>query len=137
MTLTLIDAAGAVHCHEVLWSQPHKKLLRLALRGISTREQAQVLIGWGVYIDRTDLPALEHDTHYWVDLLGMEVFTPAGRALGKVQEIIPTGANDVYVIRPTDGREADEILVPAIASVVLDIDVPNRRMVVELPEGLV
>jgi 16S rRNA processing protein RimM len=54
-----------------------------------------------------------------------------------VQEIIPTGANDVYVIRPTDGREADEILVPAIASVVLDIDVPNRRMVVELPEGLV
>lgn len=134
--VTLIDAHGVLQRHRVVSSQLYKKVLRLRLTEVTTREQAEALIGWGVFIDRSDLPELDQDTHYWVDLLGMEAVTPQGRRLGLLREIIPTGANDVYVIRPEGGTEADEILVPAIASVVIDIDLDGRRMVIDLPEGL-
>jgi 16S rRNA processing protein RimM len=54
-----------------------------------------------------------------------------------VVQIIPTGANDVYVVQPPDRGPQEEILIPAITSVVLDIDVPAQRMRVELPDGLI
>jgi 16S rRNA processing protein RimM len=66
------------------------------------------------------------------DLVGCEVVTEAGEALGTFRDIIATGANDIYVV----GEGPAEILVPAIKSVVLSIDVEKRRIVVDLPKGL-
>lgn len=134
--LTLKDEAGRTSRHKVIWSTPYKSSVRMALSGVATREQAEAVVGCDVFIARRDLPPLEADTHYWADVLGMDVFTTGGDHLGRVAQIIPTGANDVYVVRSQTDAGQTEILVPAIASVVLDIDVERRRMRVELPEGL-
>jgi 16S rRNA processing protein RimM len=135
--LVLMDAHGGSQCREVLWSQPHKQVMRLALAGITQREQAEALAGWGVYIAKKDLPPLDADTYYWSDLIGIAVHTAEGEHLGAIEQIIPTGANDVYVVKTVPGHAVKEILLPAIESVILDIDVPGRRMRVQLPEGLI
>ncbi|MBI5062736.1 MAG: 16S rRNA processing protein RimM [Desulfatitalea sp.] len=135
--LVLMDAQGNVQPCEIVWSQAHKQVVRLALEGITHREQAEAMKGWGVFIAKKDLPPLEADTYYWSDLIGMAVYTTEGECLGQVEQIIPTGANDVYVVKTPPGHAVEEILLPAIESVIIEIDVPGRRMQVQLPEGLI
>jgi len=66
------------------------------------------------------------------DLAGCQVFTVEGRDLGVLQDVLPTGANDVYVV----GEGANEVLIPALKSVVKKIDIQNKRIEVDLPKGL-
>ncbi len=133
----LIDPDGRRQTFAPLWARPHtKNIVRLALGHVTTRDQAEGLTGSLVAIPRSQLPPLEEDTHYWVDLIGLAVQDRAGNPIGRVREIMPTGANDVYVIETAHAPPADEILLPAISSVILEIDLPRGIMVVEIPEGL-
>lgn len=133
----LIDPAGGQTVYRIVAAKPHKQVVRLTLGGVETRDAAGGLSGCRVCIQRQGLPPLAPDTYYWSDLIGMAVHDLTGRYLGEVVQIIPTGANDVYAVRTPDGQPVDEILVPAIASVVLEIDLAARRMRVDLPEGLI
>ena len=132
----MIDPAGRRSRCEVLWAKPQKNGLRLAIKDVTTRDQAESLAGCELWIPRKRLPPLDEDTHYWVDLIGMSVFTADGEYLGGISDIIATGANDVYVVATPEGYPVEEILLPAIASVVLEVDEAGRKMIVELPEGL-
>jgi len=135
--LTMIDTAGhRSHC-EVLWTRPQKNGICLALKDVTTRDQAEALTGCELSIPRKNLPPLDEDTHYWIDLIGLSVFTTDGEHLGRITDVIATGANDVYVLTTPEGYRVKEILLPAIASVILDVDVAGQKMVVELPEGLI
>lgn len=66
------------------------------------------------------------------DLAGCEVVTTSGEVLGTLRDVLPTGSNDVFVV----GEGPAEILVPALKSVVLRIDLEKRRIEVDLPQGL-
>ena len=133
----VIESAQGRRAYQIAQCQPYKNVVRLVLERVATREQAEALSGCGVLIPKADLPALEGGDHYWVDLIDLSVYSTTGQALGRVTGIIATGANDVYVVRPADSDPAGEILVPAIASVVIEIDMARGRMIVDLPEGLV
>ncbi len=74
----------------------------------------------------------EQNKYLVKDLVGFEVVTPAGEVLGIFQDIIETGANDIFVV----GEGPAEILVPVIKSVVLNVDSDQRRILVDLPQGL-
>jgi 16S rRNA processing protein RimM len=76
---------------------------------------------------------LEQGEYYHHQLLGLEVIDENGKPLGLLSSILETGANDVYVVRDQTGAE---ILVPAIDSVVLDIDLDNKHVRVHLLSGL-
>ncbi len=117
---------------EVIWVKPHSKGALMALSGVSDRDAAEKLRGAAIYVDKRRLPALETESYYWFELIGMEVFTQDGVFLGRLESILPTGSNDVYVVRLADR----ETLVPALASVVRRVDTERRRMEVVLPEGL-
>lgn len=133
----LVDPKGVPMRAAVREAKTHKNVVRLTLADVNTRSQAEALVGWGVFIPKSELPELAQDTYYWKDLIGMAVYTGSEELLGSVEQIIPTGANDVYVVRATTGQPVREILIPAIASVVIDIDVAKGRMTVVLPEGLI
>ena len=135
--LTLIDQAGNLQLCQVLRASAHKHIVRLTLAGVATREQAEAIAKRAICIEKRKLPPLEPDTHYWIDLIGMSVYSLTGEYLGRIEEIIPTGANDVYVVKTPAGHPAKEILIPAIASVIQEVDVQNRCMRVALPEGLI
>ncbi len=117
---------------EVLWVKPHSKGALMALSGVGDRDTAAKLGGAALYIDKRRLPTLDEENYYWFELIGMEVYTQDGVFLGRLESILPTGSNDVYVVREADR----ETLVPALASVVRRIDTAQRRMEVVLPEGL-
>ena len=133
----MIDPDGRLSRCEVLWARSQKKGVRLAFKDVTTRDQAESLVGCELWIPRKSLPPLDEDTHYWVDLIGLAVFTRDGESLGQISDIIATGANDVYVVKTPKGYPVQEILLPAIASVVLEVDEDDRKMIVELPEGLI
>ena len=66
------------------------------------------------------------------EIVGCEVVTVQGESLGRLRDVLPTGGNDVFVV----GEGKAEILIPALKSVVLEIDPTNRRITVDLPDGL-
>ena len=86
-----------------------------------------------VYIQYEDLLVLPDNEYYHHDLVGMRVFSIEEKEIGVLVEIILTGANDVYVIKPHN-RDAKEILIPAIKSVVKKVDTENKKMTVKLQE---
>lgn len=110
----------------------HKRVFLLALEGIASIEAAEKWVGYQLCIYESSLPHPEEGSYYWYQIIGLEVFTVDNRRLGRVTEIFPTGSNDVYVVR--EGKR--EVLIPAIDSVVVDIDLKHKVLRVNLPEGL-
>jgi 16S rRNA processing protein RimM len=110
----------------------HTRGALIALREITGREQAQALVGANLFVDRSELPEPTDDSHYWIDLIGLRVYSVQGEYLGQLASIIETGSNDVYVVKNNE----QEILIPALASVVRKIELDRGRMEVDLPEGL-
>lgn len=108
--------------------------VRLALEGVETREQAQDLRGRYVLAQAGVLPPLPDGEYYWHELIGCRVEDTAGRAIGTVREILETGAHDVLAIEAEDGRRH---LVPTAEHFLREVDVPGRRLVVELVPGLI
>jgi len=130
----LIDAMGSPRSYEIRWVQPHKRAVLFCLQTVDSRELAETLIGRKIYVRRSDLPELEEGTHYWFDLIGLSVESADGQYLGRLHSIIPTGSNDVYVVKDSDRDR--EMLIPALASVVVAIDLEARTMKVDPPDGL-
>ena len=106
-------------------------LIRLA--GIEDRDAADRLREQYVYVSLDEAVPLEADEVYLFQVIGLQVETPRGEILGRVVDLIETGANDVYVVR---GSAYGEILIPAIKGVVLSTDVDAGRMIVEPMPGL-
>jgi 16S rRNA processing protein RimM len=107
-------------------------LLLIKLREIRNREDAALMKGEPVLVRASDLPALPEDTYYHYQLIDMTVVDTAGAELGRLTEVISTGANDVYVVT----GDGSELLVPALAGVVVAVDVAERRMTIAVPEGI-
>ena len=119
--------------HTVISVRPHQGRFLLKLSECVDRNQAEQYRGLEVRIllDRTDpLPA---GVYYHRQILGLQVIELDGRVLGEVSEILETGGNDVYVVRAPSGAE---LLLPAISSVILEIDLENGRVRVAIPQGL-
>ncbi|MEA2641771.1 MAG: rRNA processing protein RimM [Chloroflexota bacterium] len=104
----------------------------LKLAGVESRDEAERLRGQTLYVDEADAVKLPSGTYFWHDIVGLTVKTSAGEALGIVSEILPTGSNDVYVVR--SGRR--DLLIPAIKDVVREIDLDRRIMIIDVIEGL-
>ncbi len=136
MLLHLKDSHGNGFALKVVWAKQHSKTILLSLEGIRNCGQAEELIGSELFIEKAALEALEEGTYYWVDLMGLSVYSLTGDYIGKVSSIVQTGSNDVYVVKRIDGTTEIEVLIPALASVVKEIDLNERVMRVVLPEGL-
>jgi len=131
-TLKMMSPGDMRTDYSIEWVRPHKRNFLVRLKGVNDRNQAQALSGSRIVINRSDLPVLEDDTFYWVDLIGMDVYTIADRYLGQIKAIIPTGSNDVYVV----SHKEVETLVPALKTVITDVNRATNMMRVDLPEGL-
>ena len=101
--------------------------------GLDDISQAELLKNAVVTTDREQLGELPDGEYYIADLIGCEVKSEDGEVYGKLVDVLPTGSNDVYVVK----REAKrDLLIPVIDDVVLDVDINNKKIVVRLMEGL-
>jgi 16S rRNA processing protein RimM len=126
------DPRGKVKPYEILEVTRQPTRLILHLKDIQTLEEAQSLAGKEIFIQKGSLPALPEGEYYWFEILGMEVETEEGKRIGRIKEILPTGANDVYVVQ----GEKREIFLPAIERVIQSIDRIGKVMKVIWMEGL-
>lgn len=110
-----------------------KKQVLLKLKGIDTIEEAEKYREDYLKINRNREEKLPEDTYYIVDLIGLDVYTENGELLGKLDDIFYTGSNDVYVVKNSEGKQ---ILLPAISDVIKNIDLEQKKIVVNLIEGL-
>jgi 16S rRNA processing protein RimM len=134
--ILLINPQGFEKSYKIKWVKPHGQLILLSLKGVENRNSVETLMGSVFFIERANLPELEDGSYYWVDIIGISVFTTDDEYIGLVESIIPTGSNDVYVVRNPDNAHDNETLIPAIESVILKIDLKRKTMRVDLPEGL-
>jgi 16S rRNA processing protein RimM len=128
----LESRSGQKSQYKIKKIDPAGKFLFIELKDISDVDAAQALVGFKLLLPRSLLDVLPADEYYWSDIIGLDVYTPESRHLGRIVSVFPTGSNDVYICRGDDG----EILIPAIADVIVNVDLASHRITVNLPEGL-
>lgn len=114
---------------EIEKCRTQKNLVIVKIKGIDDINVVEKLKGKIVSVYEEDLPSLTEGTYYIKDLIGLDVITDDGRELGKLDDVIQTGANDVYNV--------NGILLPVIDEVVKKIDLENHKIVVHLIDGLI
>lgn len=108
------------------------KVLVAKLQGLDDREEARLLAGYEICIERSLLPALAQDDYYWYQLEGLKVINSPGELLGTVDHLLETGANDVMVVKPCAGSLDDrERLLPYTDDCVLEVNLAAGEMRVE------
>lgn len=116
----------------VEWARPHQGMVRLKLAGCDDRRAAEALRGAWLQVRTAEAPLPGEGEYYYYQLIGLRVYSDAAEDLGQVEEVLPTGSNEVLVVRGPQG----ELLLPMTAEVVLAIDLDAGCMRVHLLEGL-
>ena len=114
--------------------RPHAAGMLVRFRGVKAPEAAGQYRNTRVYVLTADRPELPEGEYYHHQLIGLNVVTDEGRDLGLLVDILETGANDVYVVRDAVGNE---LLLPAIPLVILEVGLADRQMRVHLLDGLI
>lgn len=122
------DQHAPIRLASVRW---HGQAMLVSFKDIETPEDVGRFRNTTVYVQADELPPLPKDEYYHHQLLELRVVDQDGKLIGVLEEILETGANDVYVVR---GPEGAEILVPAIEGVVLEVNLEQGEMKVHLPE---
>lgn len=112
----------------VAQSRPFKKGYLIRFVEITTAEAADRLRGAYLQVPIEERMPLPDDTYYIDDLLGLDVFTDAGKYLGQIEEVILNPANDLYRV--------GDILIPAVSEFVREIDLDSRKVTIRPIPGL-
>jgi 16S rRNA processing protein RimM len=128
---TVLREDGATLTIEMSRRQGRRLIVKFA--GVGDRTAAEGLRGAVLVVPESWLPELAEGEWWAYQLEGCEVRTASGRVLGIVKEVIPNPANDLWVAVDDEGNET---LIPALADLLLDIDVNARTIVVRDVPGL-
>lgn len=130
--LSLPGAARGSHTtwksFELLEGKKHGKGLVVRLSSCHDRDDAASITNAEIGIDRSLLPSLPADEHYWEDLIGLEVITENGQILGHVDSLFETGANDVLVVKDEKNENREHLLPYVPEEYILEIDLEKRQM---------
>lgn len=109
------------------------RLSVVRFEGILDRTAASQVRGTKLYVPAERLPKLPPGEYYHYQVLGCDVFDEDGQALGRVTRIFNNGAHDVYEVKSEMGRE---VLIPAVDTFVVAVDLEAKKMTVRLLEGM-
>ncbi len=133
LVLRTVAPGGDESTLEIERVRDHSGRVLMKFAAIDSRTDAERLRGVRLWLDREDIGPLGEDCWFVQDLIGIEVFSEEGERLGRLVNVMPQPANDIYVVRD----ESDsEILLPAIEQVIRTVDVEGGKMVVHLMKGL-
>jgi 16S rRNA processing protein RimM len=112
--------------------QVQNEVSLLKLRGIETRETAGTFVKKELWVPEEQQIELPEGEYFIHDLIGLEVFDTDGESVGKLEEVLLNAGNNVYVVR----EDQREILIPAVPEFIKLIDLQQKKMVVQLIEGM-
>ena len=114
-------------------ARQQKNLVIIKLDGVDDRNMAETLVRGIILIpDEKALP-LEEGEYFVRDLIGLNVVDETGQHIGKIDDVLQTNANDVYVI---DTGEGDSFMIPAIKNVIQSVSLTEKKMTIHMMEGL-
>lgn len=114
-------------------SRFHKHFILATFAEITDRDQAALLSRKEVQVHQNDLVELPEGRFYIFDIIGLDVYDTQGNSLGIIKDVLQPGANDVYVVAK-DGEP--DLLLAAIESVVLEINLEEHKVIVNPPEWI-
>jgi 16S rRNA processing protein RimM len=115
---------------ESYWFQNDRLVLKFS--GYDDIEAAKALVGYEFGLPEAERVALAKDEFYDWELEGCQVESTAGLTIGKVREVMRTGGVELLVVENDDR----EVFVPMVASIVISIDVSQKKISIDPPEGL-
>lgn len=110
-----------------------KNMVILKFKEFNDINEVEKYKGKDILIPREQAVKLGPNENFIVDLIGLKVVTDEGETFGTLKDVIQTGANDVYVIEHTSGKE---YLFPAIPQCILDVDLDTQTVTVHIMDGL-
>ncbi len=110
-----------------------KQFAILKFKGFDNINDIEKYKGKSLFVTRKNAVKLKKDEYFIADLIGMKVLDEEDTEIGELKDVIETGANDVYVITMSDGKE---LLLPAIKQCILAVDVEGGTIKVHILEGL-
>ena len=123
----------ASHFFEFVSVQPHKNGFLATVKDMSTREAAQAVRQTKLYIRRDQLPQVEENEFYHVDLIGLHVQDQNKQVLGRIKAIQNFGASDILEIQRQGQKD---LLLPFHGETVVDVQLDKGYVVVHVPDGL-
>ncbi len=124
----LLKKNAATKTVEVVSGQLQNQLVVAQIKGVDDRNTAELLMGWEIFVEASQLPAAKQGEYYWSDLIGLQVENVEGIILGVIDSLLETGANDVIIVQGTERQHAIPFLQPQI---VLNIDLAAQKMRVD------
>lgn len=128
----LRDTTGRLREYRVTSVRPHKRGLLVELDGIGSVDEAEVFRNCTILASKNSFKKRAEDEYFWFELIGLDVYCEDGLFVGRLDRIIPTPANDVYVVK----RHKQEFLIPATTEVVLKVDLQEGKMVIAPLDGM-
>lgn len=128
----LVDFNGTLKEYTVESVRYQKDVVLIKLKGVDDIEEAEKLKGHYIKIPRDSAKKINEDEYFIADLLGCEVYQDE-TLLGVLDDVFTAGGSDVYVVK-RKGKQ--DLLLPAISSVIKKVDVVNQKVFVEVPRGL-
>ena len=107
----------------------------LKFKGLESRTDAEKFRDKYIYVDRENAVELEDSSYFYYDLLDCKVITTEGALVGMVCDVQNAGSCDVYFVR-TQSKDENELLIPAVSSVVKNIDIKKKEITIDLIDGL-
>lgn len=110
---------------KILSAKLHQGFAYIVFEGIGTREEAEAVAGYRIYVSGDALEPMPEGRAYIHDLLGLDVVDEKGSVLGVLSDLLHMPAHDVYEVQTASGK----VLVPAVEEFVVEIDVKRCMMV--------
>ncbi len=119
---------------ESYWFQNDRMVLKFA--GYDTIETAKALVGYEFGLPEAERVELDEDGYYDWELEGCSVENKLGETIGKVREVMRTGGVELLVIEGEGDGAGREVFVPMAESIVVEIDISQKKILIDPPEGL-
>ena len=129
----LIDTGKELIEKKVQYCKFFKQFVFVKFEGLDDINDVEKYRGCSLWVTRENAVELDEDEYFVCDMIGLKVMTDDGEELGELADVIQTGANDVYAVKTKEGRE---VLLPAIADCVLNVNLEENTMTVHVMDGL-
>lgn len=106
----------------------------LKLEEIDNIEKAKMIVGSFLEVERKNAVKLPKNTYFIFEIIGLGVYDENNIFLGKVENVISTGSNDVYIVK---NKNKEEFYIPATREVVKNINLEKKRITINMVDGLI
>jgi 16S rRNA processing protein RimM len=112
-------------------AKEHSDTVVAQAQDVDDRTAAEALKGARIFVPRSSFPTAATDEFYWVDLIGLSVVNREGVELGRVKELLSTGAQTVLVIEYEEAGKPAERMIPFVSAYVDTVDLSAKRITVD------